>query len=231
MKINKSYLRGAAAILVVIALFNVLAFVIPFKHTGVFWNAYVFGMAAILIQLPAMYYAFGDGKSAKSKFYGFPIARVAALYLIAQLVLSFAAMIIAKWLPTWISTVLFVVLLGIAALGFISTSAVRDEIERQDDKLKTDVSKMRALCSLGASLPAQCEDALLRQEAERFAQQLRYSDPVSSAATAEAESELATLTDELQRAILEGDVSGGIGLCKRAEAALAERNRLCKLKK
>ena len=40
--------------------------------------------------------------------------------------------------------------------------------------------------------------------------------------------DLSSLLDELQRALLDNDAAG---LCKKARAVLAERNRICKLNK
>lgn len=228
---SKNRIRGLAAAGIGLVLFNVLAFVIPFVKCGTFWSAYVFGMIAILLQIPVMYYAFSREQGVKSKFYGFPIARIAVIYLCTQLILSIIAMAVGQWVPAWISVVLFILILGAAAFGFIGTDAMRDEIERQDIKLKANVSRMKTIRSLAASLPAQCKDSGLRKEAEEYSEQLRFSDPVSSEATADCEAELQSLTEEMQKAILDSDVSGAKSLCGRAQAVLAERNRLCKLNK
>ena len=60
---------------------------------------------------------------------------------------------------------------------------------------------------------------------------LNYCDPVSSDATIAAETELKAVMDEIQQAIVDDDVTSVVPLCKKAEAILAERNRLCKLNK
>ena len=88
---NKSMIRFLVILAVVLIVFVVIAFVIPFAHTGVFWVALVFGLIAIAAQLYVQPKAFA-GEGARSKFYGFPIGRVGVIYLIAQLVLSLAAM-------------------------------------------------------------------------------------------------------------------------------------------
>ena len=228
---NKNQIRGLVAAGIGLVLFNVLAFVIPFVKSGTFWAAYIFGMIAILLQLPVMYFAFSRGESVKSKFYGFPVARIGVIYLCIQMILSLLFMAVAKWVPGWVPVVLFILLLGVSAFGFIGTDVMQEEVQRQDVKNKADVTKMKNLRVLAASLPAQCKDGELRRELEKFAEQLRYSDPVSSPAIADAENELQALTEELQRAILDGDIPGALGLCRKAQAALAERNRLCKLNK
>lgn len=229
MKKNQIRYLLISAILLVI--FHVLAFVIPFAHTALFWCSYAFGLLAILAQIPMMALAFKHGTDAKSQFYGFPILRIVLLYVLVQFVLSLAFMALSLWVPAWIAVIVYVLVLGAALLGLIAADTTRDEILEQDQKLKKDVSKMRTLQSLGYSLISQTEDPEVKRQVEQLAEALRYSDPVSSPALEDAENELAACMDELQRALLEEDKSGAIGICKRAEAALAERNRLCKLHK
>lgn len=233
MKSNKQKTYSLAAFCIALAVFNLIAFLAPFAHTGVFWAGYVFGMIAILAQIPVLFIAFRGADSARSKFYGLPIARLGLIYLVVQLVLSLAAMCLA-WvsaLPAWPFILVFLLLLAAAALGTIAADVTRDEITWQDTKLKKDVKKLRELQSLGRSLVTQCEDPVLSAELKKLSESLQYSDPVSSAATAETETELASLLDELQKALLDGDTASASGLCKRAATVLAERNRICKLNK
>lgn len=233
MTMNKKQLRGILAVAVVLIVYHILAFLIPFEHEAVFWVGYIFGLIAILVQIVVLLLAFHGTESARSKFYGLPIARVGILYFAAQMIVSFAAMALAFiWgFPTWPVILVSAVLLCLAVLGVIATDATRDEIERQDVQLKKDVNKMRTLQSLGRTLATQTEDQALKAELQKLSDELRFSDPVSSAATADSEAELTSLLDELQRALLDNDAAGVSGLCKRARAVLGERNRICKLNK
>ena len=233
MTMNKKQLRGILAVAVVLIVYHILAFLIPFEHEAVFWVGYIFGLIAILVQIVVLLLAFHGTESARSKFYGLPIARVGILYFAAQMIVSFAAMALAFiWgFPTWPVILVSAVLLCLAVLGVIATDATRDEIERQDVVLKANVRSMRSLQSLGRSLVGQCEDKALAANLQKLSDDLQYSDPVTSPATEESEAELASLLDELQRALMENDAAGTDGLCRQARTVLAERNRICKLNK
>ncbi len=177
--------------------------------------------------------AFSDAEYARSTFYGMSIARVGVIYIVAQLVFSFIAMGLA-WVPVvpaWPFIIVSLLLLAAVALGTIATDMTRDEIERQDIQIKRDVSKMRELQSLGNALVRQCDDAAAKAQLQKLSDALRFSDPVSSNATVESETELKQLMEELQNAMLDGDTSGISRLCKQAQNVLAERNRICKLNK
>lgn len=227
---DKTMIRFLTILALSFAVFVLISFVIPFARTAVFWIAFGFGLLAVAAQLYIQPKAF-SGKDARSKFYGFPIGRVGVLYLAAQLILSILAMALAAILPPWVVAVVFLLLFAAAVAGFIAADAVRDEVERQDADLKTNVAVMRSLQSRAASLAAQCDDpaagAVLTELSEKF----RYSDPVSSPATAEAEGELGAVLEELQAALLDRDTAAISPLAAKLQTLLTERNRLCRLNK
>ena len=230
MKKN-SALRGPVIIAIVLAVYLVLAFVIPFAKTAVFWFSLLFTVIAFAAQVYVLKIAFDKGEPVRSKFYGFPLARLGLIYAVVQIVVSFIFMALAAVCPGWVCLSVCVLLLAAAAVGLISAEIVRDEVERQDVQLKADVSAMRALQSLSSSLPALCADAEAKAELEKLAEAFRFSDPVSKPALAESEAELAGMMNELQAAVVDGDVTAVTDLCRRVSARLAERNRLCKLNK
>lgn len=219
-----------AAVLVV---YNVIVFAVPFGKTPVFFLSWGFTMIAIAAQIYVFRIAFGKGEGARSRFYGFPIAQIGVIYLAAQLVLGLAFMILATAfsLPIWIPLVMYIILLGMSAIGFVAVGATRDEIVRQDAALKENVSCMRSLQSKAIAILGQTGDSSVREAAGKFAEALRFSDPVSSGTLHEIESELSDCVDEIQRAITDDDSAGAIALLDRANVLLMERNRLCKLNK
>ena len=233
MKLNKNQIRSIVTVVVIFAVYNVLAFVLPFKHTGLFWIGYSFGLVSIIVSMMILALAFGKNGTAKSSFYGFPIARIGVLYSAVQVPLSFLAMALAgiAGIPLWPFVLVFILILGAAVLGTVATDATRDEIVRQDIKLAKDVSAIRALRSLGNSLVTQCADEEAKKELKKLSDTINYCDPVSSDATIAAETELKAVMDEIQQAIVDNDDTSVVPLCKKAEAILAERNRLCKLNK
>ena len=218
---------------VVLAVYNVIVFAVPFPKNAVFFVSWVFSLIAIAAQVYVIRTAFYKGESTTSKFYGFPIAKLGVLYLIVQLALGlmFMALGFALTIPLLVPLVLYIVLLGAAAVGLISTEATRDEIVQQDKKLKKDVSCMRTLQSKVMAMVPLAKDASVRIALEKFAEDIRFSDPVSSAELEAAESDLSTCVDDLQQAVLDNDQEAALSLEKRAEMLLAERNRLCELEK
>ena len=211
--------------------FVVIAFAVPFVRNGLFWIAFVFGIIALAAQLYAFPVAFKNGETVRSKFYGFPIARVAVVYLCIQIVLSIVFMAVAKFVPAWVGLIVFVLLLAAAAIGFVAADAMRDEGERQDEKLKKDVSVMRGLQSKVNALVGQCSAPAAAAALKKLADEFRFSDPVSSDALAEAETELSACVETLQQAVVDGDEEAILKLARKVNLVLSERNRLCQLNK
>lgn len=231
MNLTKPKKQTILILAIVLVVFLVLAFAIPFSKTGVFWLSLVFTVIAVAAQVYFLKMAFDKGEEVRSKFYGFPIARIGLIYLVVQIVVGFIFMALAAVCPAWVCIIICVLILAAAAVGLISADAMRDEVERQDVQLKTDVSAMRALQSLSSSLPALCTDAGAKAELEKLAEAFRFSDPVSRPALAESEAELSAMLSDLQAAVVDGDAAAVTDLCRRTSARLSERNRLCKLNK
>ncbi len=227
---SKNTTRGIFTLVILLAVFSVIAFVIPFPKNTVFWIAYGCGVFAILFQL----YLFGSsfGKAdARSRFYGFPIARLGICYLIVQLAVSVAEIALSKFLPVLAVIVVNVLILAAALIGCITTETMRDEIVRQDEKLKKSVSNMRELQSLAASLTSQSRDEDLKKALAKLADEFRYSDPLTSEKTSELEADMRSRIGDLQQALADNDTEGAKALCARLLDCLRERNRICAVNK
>ena len=215
---------------VVFIAYNLAAFMIPCLKTPVFWISWCFTLLAFAVAGYAVYTSLIQKTDVKSRFYGFPIARIGVIYLVAQALIGGVFMSFGDVLPWWLAVVVFAAGFAVAVIGLVSADAVVDQIQEMDDKLKRDVSVMRALQSKVGAMSAACEGEAATAVQE-LAEELRYSDPVSSEAIAEAEDNLAAAIDAVQAAIAAGNTDDVKLLCKKASAVLAERNRLCKLNK
>lgn len=227
--------KGARRLLllstVVIIIFVVISILIPVPENAVYWTSIGFMLLAALMMAFVIKTAFGNGSSAKSRFYGFPIAKVGACYLIVQMAVSIIFMLCAKWIPVWPVVVTSLLLFLIAAVGVVATESVRDEIVRQDNKLQTDISCMTTLRSIVYPLVSQCDDPTACAALKKLADEFRYSDPVSSESLGPVEQELEGLVEKLQAAVTSGKTDEIVRMCNETSRVLAERNRLCKLNK
>lgn len=228
---KKNTMRAGIGLGVLLILYILIAFLIPFVKTAVFWVSFVFTLIAFGVVAVSIYIAFIRNPSAKSKFYGFPIAKIGVMYGAAQLLAGLIFMALGLWIPVWAAVLVYAIALGAAVIGLVSADAVVEEIHSQDGKLQKNVALMRALQSKLNQMAPQCDDPDAASAVKKFAEELRYSDPVSSDALAEIERDLSAAVDELQSAVIDGDSAAVRQLCRKASSVLAERNRLCKLNK
>lgn len=228
IKNQKRTIMIAALIFII---FSIIVFSIPFVKTATFWVAYLFVLLSIVVLVFIMNYALVKEPDAKSKLYGFPLAKLSFIYLIAQIVLSLIFDCFAKYIPAWIPTCLFVVLFAAVSIGFITIDAVKEEVQRQDIKIRIDTNTMQDLRSRVYALPTQCKNEDLKKRLEEIADEFRYSDPVSSEALEDIENDLLSMVQELQQSVIDDDYNSSIELCQNIKITLMERNRKCRLNK
>lgn len=228
---KKDATRSVAALLIVLVLYHLIVFLIPFYQDTNFWIAYVFSLVAFVIAGYAIYVSSFKDESAKSRFYGFPILRIAMFYGVVQLIAGVVIMALDEYLPYELVIIVEAVGLGAVLLGLIATTSVNDTIQEMDTKLKKDVALMRSLQSKLTQIAGFCEDPEACAAVKGLAEEFRYSDPVSNPAIARAEADLVAAVDALQQAVTDGDAAAVKTLCRSASVALAERNRLCLINK
>ena len=228
---KKDRIRGMVILCVLMAVFSLIAFLVPFNRTPVFWIAYGCGVFAVLFQIYIFKTSFGGKDGAKSKFYGFPIARLGVYYLIAQLVLSFIEMAVSGLIPVWAAVIVNALALSFALIGCVTAETMRDEIARQDAQLKQNVSRMRELQSRAATMVSYCTDDTLKMTVRKIADELKFSDPISSDDTAELEEDMRKQISDIQQALIDGDTEGAKALCEKLMENLNERNRVCLVSK
>ena len=231
MPFKKDALRWFLSLAIVLVLYLVLILAIPFVKNAVYWLSFGFTLAAFVVTGAAGYIGVVRQEDAKSRFYGFPVAKIGLVYGAAQLVLGLAVMALASWTPVWLAAVVYVLILGAACLGLIAADTVVEQIHIQDAKLRKDVSLMRSLQSKLNQLASQCDNPDAASALKKLSEELRYSDPVSSAALTEIERDLTAAVEELQAAVIDSDSTAIKQLCRKTSALLAERSRLCKLNK
>lgn len=228
---KKDLTRSGLLLGILLVLYLLLAFLIPFAKTPVFWLSFGYTLAAFAVAAAAFCIAFLRHPGAKSRFYGFPIAKIGGVYWLAQLAVGLLAMALGKWIPAWLAVLVYTAALGAAVIGLIAAEAVADGIHSQDAGLKRSVAAMRSLQSQVNQMAAQCANPDAAAAVRELAEELRYSDPVSSPALEEAERDLSAAVADLQSAVADDDSEAVKQLSRKAAALLAERNRLCKLNK
>jgi len=231
MKLIKNKGMFFSSVFIIIAVYNVVVFVIPFNRGGGFWTGYGFSMLAMLLTAAVGFYAF-DRETLKSKFYGIPLIYVVWRYLIIQLIIGFLEMVLDFIpIPFQYGLALNTILLGACLIGLFAVEAAKDEIERIDEKVKEKVFYIKSLQVDIESLVGRVPDDLLKKSLKDLVEVIRYSDPMSSPQLAAIENKIEARSAALTEAIEKADGETVNALCNDLQQLFAERNKKCKILK
>ena len=219
-------------ILVVIAVvFSAFAFLVPFPKTTAFFIAYIAGLVALALQIPIFKMAFDEKDTPNSKVLGFPVFRVGYYYLGIQTALSLGIFALGfVGFPAWLAALLCIIVLGGAIVCSMAADIAREEVEKIEYAQKADTSFMDSLRDRSAALVNRSSDVQLKKSLEKLAENIRYSDPVSSPAIANEEQALSSTFNALETAVKSGSENTS-ELCEEVARSLAVRNGACKANK
>ena len=224
----------------IIAAYSILAFIyliafviIPFPKNAASWISFVFTLVSFVLSLGVTLYVFGKDDEMTSKFYGFPIFKIAYMYPLVQFAVGVIICLIAALVavPYWVALILSLVILSVSAIGVIATDNARDIIEENEAEIER-VTKATKLFNLNVSSVLDlCTELSVKKELEKLAESFRFSDPVSSDATEDIESTIMEKLENLKISISSSDSDENIAKITELKNLLAERNRICKVSK
>lgn len=222
MKKNKN--MAYAVLGIAFVLFNVIAFAVPTAKTTTFWIAYVFTAVAFALQIAIWSFAFKGTDTLKSKFLGIPLILVGITYLIIQIIV-FAIFMVFPIVSTWIAIVVCALILGISAICLIGTETGREEINRVEEKVEKKVFYIKSLQVDVEMLASTETDSDTKAALTKLAEKIRFSDPMSSGALTDIETEISAKVKELKTAENKSEIITIIN------SLITERNKKAKILK
>ena len=230
MNMNKKN-KSIIAVYGILAFIYLIAFVIiPFPKNAASWISFAFTLISFVLSLGITLYAFGKEDELTSKFYGFPIFKIAYIYPLVQFAVGLLICIIASFVavPYWVALILSLIILSVSAIGVIATDNARDIIEENEAEIER-VTKATKLFNLNVSSVLDlCTEPSVKKELEKLAESFRFSDPVSSDATEEIENTIMEKLENLKLDISSSSVDENIAKITELKNLLSERNRICK---
>lgn len=218
-----------AAILLIV--FNVIIFLLPVTRTSVFWIADAFAIVAIILQPITYHVAYNKTETLMSRFYGFPVVRVGYYYLIAQLFASCIFVLLSSWIPVWLSVIVCIVLFAAAITGIVANDNTRDIVEAMDEHHSAQTDFMKRFYAKSKSIADTASDRDFQKRMLAFAENIKYSDSVSSPDLGHIEHDMWTTLNQLETSLKNEDVLLAAEELSQLDSLLLERNNLCKLYK
>lgn len=222
--LKKFDVKMLALWLLALTVFLMLAFLPPMERNAVFGIAvgatlFIFGFVAVAYVLSFMH----DG-TLTSKLLGYPIFRVSVFALGAQGVICLLLVALSRACPVWLAVAVEGVMIAGIACAMIGTEAARGVVERSEQTLDSRTANMKRLRRLAQAQRDAQQDERVRAAAARLAEALAYADPVTSAATREAEARIEALLGTLSS----GTAQERLDAISQAEACVRQRSAAAK---
>lgn len=232
MKKNfKFYLIGWVVLL---GLFNALAFVIPAwptleKFTASFWIGWGTTIAAFFGQLICSWVSF-KGDSAQKTFYNISLFTVSYAGLITMFVVAMICIIVTP-LPYWIAAIACAIVLVANIFAILKAKIAIDLVANVDEKVKVQTFFIKSLTVDADTLMAMAKSDVAKAECRKVYEAIRYSDPMSNDALAAVESQITVKFAALSDAVKADETDKVAELANEVCILVGDRNKKCKLLK
>ena len=134
-------------------------------------------------------------------------------------------------LPYWVGVVACTVALALNILSVLKATAAIDEVERIDNKVKTQTSLIKSLIVEADTLMTSAKYEAVKVECRKVYEAIRYSDPMSNEALSSVESQITVKFEELSETVKIDDANKAIEIANEIIILIGDRNKKCKLLK
>ena len=230
MKLKKQTGLLVAMALVALGLYNAILFLVAgfADHSPAFWISYVSVMLSAAVAMISLAVFSKSNLVVRDWFLGYPILRHTVIYVIIELVLSILFMALEHILPWVVSLVVQLLLLGIYVLLIMSCFFAKNIVEDIGKQVKGKTAFIKLLQADVVMLCELCSDMEAKKKFNELAEEVRYSDPMSSDLLLALEGQIQSRVTEARELLSNGDVEGALKLSSQAHALLKERNLKCK---
>ncbi len=219
----KNYALFSVIYLSVLAIYNLIIFLIFKEFNNVFWISYGFMTAAFLANVAVVLIA-SHKSDVEAAFFGIPLLSFSIFHVCAELFASLILMIarfhVSVQLAVTVQVIMLLILLIFGSLAIFS----RDTVQQISDNVKTNVANIKALAVEVQLLESDCLDTELKAELHKVAEAIRYSDPMTNDTVAPLDEMIKGKVAELKYQCQNDDKNGALETCYKLEAYIRERN-------
>lgn len=224
--VGKRAIVTSLILLVILAAYNILYFVIPFNRTlsqTSYWITYGCTTFVVLFMGVLVFNGIGD-KNKKSRVFGLPILYLGFMAIIIQLIFDIIVMVIGNWLEfkSWITIVFETLFLSVFFISLIVGTAYKDTIKKID-KLSTKENFIRDLRVDLEVLSSGVENDLLKEPLNKLFEKVKYTDPVSSKNVFDIEDEILNKIITLRAEIQDNQIEKALKTIKAIDSLITER--------
>ena len=219
---------------ILLALFNVIAFVSPGwigveKYDAAFWIGYAFITITFLGQLACAWFALKE-ESASKLFYKVSLITTSYTGLVVTFVIGGLCMLISP-LPYWVGIIACSIVLAANILAVMKAAAAIEEVQKIDEKIKVQTAFIKMLTVDAERLISRAKSETIKAECKKVYEAIRFSDPMSNNALTAVESEITMKFTKLAEAVEKDSFETTFALADELIILIGDRNKKCILLK
>jgi len=212
--------------LLLLAIYNLVAFLVPVARDTTFWVAFGFTNVSIVMAGLTVLKAL-DAQEIKGKFHNMPIVYVGITYFVVQCIMGLVEILYP--IHFRYAILINVVLFGLSCIGLCIVSTGKKEIERVETHVQEKVFFIKELQADLETVADKQLDEKAKKEVQTLLETVKFSDPMSH-------SQLATIENQIQIKVQQmlqapEDQEKVKQVCQELQPLFAERNRKAKLYK
>lgn len=230
MKLTKKGKMLAAILAIAFVVYNVIFFILCgfTDHGATFWLSWAFMQVAFGAMICVGCILGRQGMFLRDWLFGYPIVKHSTLYLIIEFIVSTVFVVLDDRMPWGWALAAQLLLFAVYLIFAISCFLAKETITEVKTKVSDKTRFIKLLRADAEMLVEKCDDPALKEQCRKFAESVRYSDPMSNEALFELEKELAYTVSQCDSAIVAKEYEQASQLCAKASMLLMERNRKCK---
>lgn len=234
MQDRKKHIKKTAAFAVVYPLILIVLvaafFLVPFAKTFSAYIALGFTALSVLIALVFSAKTAKKADTARKAFYAAPVIKAATVYMVVQIVIGVALCAIGAFVAVspWISLAVCLVWFAAAIGGLVASNATKKAIAPVETETEVKIKTVTEFRIDMVSVFEACRSDELRRELEKLADDVKYSDPVSSPDTLEIEKKIASEIADLAKKVEADKIEKAKEGIRTVRNLVSERNRICK---
>ncbi len=218
---------------VLVALFNLLAFVIPAwgnteKFTGTFFIGYALTMITFVGQLVVCLLNLNKRQDNNARFLKLPLIPLS----IGSIAISaFVGIICAifSFIPMWITACVSGIILGVVVISYVRVETAATIITNTNEKVRKKTLFIDTLSVRAESLWGEAQGEEMKVLAKKVWEAIRYSDSVSNEGLVDIETQLQESFESFANVVRLNNIEAAKIAAQKVLNKANERNKMCKL--
>lgn len=210
--------------LIILAIYNVLTFVLCKNLNSVFWCSYGFMTATYLLHI-VVHIMFTNETNKNKQFINLPVLIVSFIFVFVQLIINIVFMDINGKTDVKTAAVVHGIWFAIYAVAILIFNVVKNSSENRTTEIKQNTVFIKGIGIDIEMMIKNCNDAEIKKTLGKLHDIVVYSDPMSNRYVESEEEQIMDNMVELKSTMSTGDFVSAERLCYKLMSLFEERNK------